>query len=87
MTDEDQQALVYKLAEDIMMVIAGREMEIAQSAMTLAVVAMIVVAAEKEEALRPQLLAGLVKAVRGYLARQDIVDWIEASIVPKGKLQ
>jgi hypothetical protein len=86
MTNDEQQDLIYKLAEDIMMVIAGYEMDIAQSAITLAVTA-IIVATDKDETIRHRLLAGLTEAVHCYLVRPDIVEWIEASIVPKEKLQ
>jgi hypothetical protein len=84
--DKEVQDLIYKLAEDIMLVIAGQDMKVAQSALTLAVVAMLVVSNENET-IRQRMLAGLVEAVRHHLARPDIVEWIEQSVVLKGKLQ
>jgi hypothetical protein len=86
MSHEEEQALVYKLAEDIMMVVAGRDMNVARTAVTLAVTAMIVVG-DKDEAVRHLMLTGFEEAVRRNLLRPDVVEWIETSVVSKEQLQ
>jgi hypothetical protein len=83
---DPEQDLVYHLADQIMAVVGGQKMEIAESAMTLAIVAMIQIAG-KDYNQRQLMLAGLTQSVQNWLQNEDITEWIEKSIVRKHQMQ
>jgi hypothetical protein len=82
MNDEKQaQDRVIGMVDDIMRVIAGTSQAEAQTTLTLVIVASII-SIESNPAVRLQMVDGMAEHVKRYLDREDIVEWISASVRP-----
>ena len=79
--DADAQDHVYRLANDIMTVLAGNDPAEAHTAQTLAMVATMCVLAPNDATTRLQAAEGFGRQVRELVGREDIVEWITASII------
>jgi len=81
-SDNEAQDRVVKLASGIMAILAGVKSPEADTALTLAVTTAICFTAPNDPALRLKLVEGFAQSVREFVRRDDIVDWIKASIIP-----
>jgi len=77
-----QQERVIPLTDKILSVLAGFDMAEAQTALTLAVITMMCAHDRGNAANRLQQADGFAQQVRDFIQREDVVTWIEASIVP-----
>jgi len=77
-----QQERVIRLTDKILSVLAGFDMAEAQTALTLAVITMMCAHDRGNAANRLQQADGFAQQVRDFIQREDVVTWIEASIVP-----
>ena len=81
-TSGAQQERVIRLTDKILSVLAGFDMAEAQTALTLAVITMMCAHDRGNAANRLQQADGFAQQVRDFIQREDVVAWIEASIVP-----
>ena len=79
--DADAQGRVYRLASDILTVLAGNDSAEAHTAQALAVVATMCILAPNDAAARLQSAEGFAQQVRELVGREDIVEWITDSII------
>jgi len=79
--DDLKQLNVIAYANKIHEILAGTPMAEAQSALTLAVVAMIVLSHETAEE-RTRAIMGHANQVKNWLDREDIVAWLKSGVVP-----
>jgi len=77
-----QQERVIPLTDKILSVLAGFDMAEAQTALTLAVITMMCAHDRGNAANRLQQADGFAQQVRDFIQREDVVAWIETSIVP-----
>jgi hypothetical protein len=77
---EVQQVRVVKLTDGIMAILAGNDGAEAETALTLAVVTWICVLAPNDTESRHQAAEGFTRQVREFIRREDIVEWVKASI-------
>src|SRR5262249_18017607 len=80
-SDDEAQDRIVKLASSIMAILAGVKSPEADTALTLAVTTAICLAAPNDPALRLESVEGFAQSVREFVQRDDIVDWIKASII------
>ena len=81
-TSGAQQERVIRLTDKILSVLAGFDMAEAQTALTLAVITMMCAHDRGNAANRLQQADGFAQQVRDFIQREDVVAWIETSIVP-----
>jgi hypothetical protein len=81
-TSGAQQERVIRLTDKILSVLAGFDMAEAQTALTLAVITMMCADDRGNAANRLRQADGFAQQVRDFIQREDVVAWIEASIVP-----
>ena len=81
-TSGAQQERVIRLTDKILSVLAGFDMAEAQTALMLAVITMMCAHDRGNAANRLQQADGFAQQVRDFIQREDVVTWIEASIVP-----
>jgi len=77
----NKQDRVWRLADNIMTILAGNDSAEAETAQALAVVATICLIEPSTAATRLRAAEGFTRQVREMVQRDDIVDWIKASIV------
>ena len=76
----DTQARVVKLADGILAILAGADGAEADTALTLAVVASMYWGTS-DAATRLQAADGFTRQVRELIQREDIIEWVKASII------
>jgi hypothetical protein len=81
MDDQMQQRKVVAYANKINELLMGTDLAEAESALSLAVVAMIVFHHKTLEERR-RAAAGLSSQVRGWVEREDIIEWLQGAIIP-----
>ena len=81
-TSGAQQERVIRLTDKILSVLAGFDMAEAQTALMLAVITMMCAHDRGNAANRLQQADGFAQQVRDFIQREDVVAWIETSIVP-----
>jgi hypothetical protein len=81
-SNAEAQDRVRNLANGIMTILAGVEAAEAETALSLSVAVAICAFVPNDPAARRQALGGFACQVHDLLQREDIVEWIAASITP-----
>jgi hypothetical protein len=77
--DNEAQKRVVRMVDGILAIVAGVDIAEADTALTLAVTATICVT-ESDAAVRRQMAEGFTRQVREFIQREDMVEWIRASV-------
>jgi len=79
--NNEAQDRVVRIVDGILAILAGVDTAEADTALALAVMAAICMT-EPDAAMRRQMAEGFTQQVREFIQRRDMVEWIQASIIP-----